>query len=379
MLRKITVIKSDEYAKSIIDAIRRPLTSRDQDLKLVSVSRTSRPNKRFMLTCAVMIIVCAALFTAGCRDKADVERDTGKLETIRIGAYKGELATLVWVAESEGFFAKHGLKAQVTGFESGVAAVAALTTGTQDVATAADSVFVSESLGNNSKLGILGVIALSDSIEIIARIDRGISSPADLKGKKIALTSKSPANYFLDRYLLYQHVDPRTVTIVDLPPLKLIEAILNGRVDAAIIWEPYARNIKQKLAGNALSWPAQSDQQFYFLLICGTDFAEKRPEAAKKMFRALTDAEVLVRKDPTRAQQALARRLALDERYLVSVWSKHIIRLSLDQSLFVAMEDQTRHAIARGVAPGGKPLNYLKSIYQEPLAAVRPDAVTLYR
>jgi hypothetical protein len=97
------------------------------------------------------------------------------------------------------------------------------------------------------------------------------------------------------------------------------------------------------------------------------------------MFRALTDAEALVRKDPTRAQQALARRLALDERYLVSVWSKHIIRLSLDQSLFVAMEDQTRHAIAKGLASGGKPLNYLKSIYQEPLVSVRPDAVTLYK
>ena len=97
------------------------------------------------------------------------------------------------------------------------------------------------------------------------------------------------------------------------------------------------------------------------------------------MFRALTDAEALVRKDPTRAQQVLARRLALDERYLVSVWSKHIIGLSLDQSLFVAMEDQARWAITRGFAPGGKPLNYLKSIYQEPLASVKPDAVTLFK
>jgi NitT/TauT family transport system substrate-binding protein len=341
-------------------------------------NRTYRYNKQFMLTCAVMIIVCAAFFTAGCSDKA-VEEDTGKMETIRIGAFKGEIAALVWVAESEGFFKKYGLNAQVTGFESGVAAVEALTAGTQDIATAADSVFVSKSLKNNSKLGILGVIALSDSIEIVARIDRGISSPADLKGKKIALTSKAPSHYFMDRYLLYHEIDPLTVTIVDLPPLKVIEAITKGNVDAAITWEPYVWNIKQKLAGKVRSWPAQSDQQFYFLLICGTDFAEKRTEAAKKMFRALTDAETLVRKDPKRVQQALARRLALDERYLASVWSKHILGLSLDQSLFVAMEDHARWAINRGFAPGDKPLNYLKSIYSEPLASVRPNAVTLYK
>jgi NitT/TauT family transport system substrate-binding protein len=342
-----------------------------------------RPHARFTtlplaVFTAFAIIVCTALFTAGCRDKA-VDGDTGKLENIRIGAFKGELSALVWVAESEGFFTKYGLNAQVTGFESGVAAVEALMAGTQDIATAADSVFVSKSLENNSKMRILGVIAITDSIEIVARIDRGISSPTDLKGKKIALTSKTPSNYFMDRYLLYHHIDPRTVTIVDLPPLKVIEAISNGNVDAAITWEPYVWNIKQMLAGKVLSWPAQSDQQFHFLLICGADFAEKRPEATKKMFRALTDAEALVRKDPTRVQQALARRLALDERYIVSVWSKHIIGLSLDQSLFSAMEDQARWAITRGFAPGGKPLNYLKSIYQEPLASVRPDAVTLYK
>ncbi|MBA4419194.1 MAG: hypothetical protein C0392_15000 [Syntrophus sp. (in: bacteria)] len=341
-------------------------------------NHTSRPNKRFMLTCAVMIIVCAALFIAGCKDKAVVE-ETGKLETVRIGAFKGEMTALVWVAESEGFFTKYGLNAQVTGFESGVAAVEALTAGTQDIATAAESVFVNKSLQNYSKMRILGVIAQSDSIEIIARIDRGISSPADLKGKKIALTSKAPSHYFLDRYLIYNHIDPRTVTIVDLPPQKLIEAITKGSVDAAITWEPNVWNIKQKLAGNVLSWPAQSDQQFNFLLICGTDFAENRSEAAKKMFRALADAETLVRKDPARVQQVLARRLALDERYLVSVWSKHIIGLSLDQSLFVAMEDQARWAITRGFALGDKPLNYLKSIYSEPLASVKPDAVTIYR
>jgi NitT/TauT family transport system substrate-binding protein len=335
-------------------------------------------NKLFMLTCAVMIIVCAVLFTAGCRDK-EVEEDIEKLETVRIGAFKGEIAALVWVAESEGFFKKYGLNAQVTGFESGVAAVEALMAGTQDIATAADSVFVSKSLKDNSKIRILGVIALSDSIEIVARSDRGISLPADLKGKKIALTGKAPSHYFMDRYLLYHQIDPRTVTIVDLPPLKVIEAITKGSVDAAITWEPYVWNIKQKLADKVRSWPAQSDQKFHFLLICGTDFTEKRSPAAKKMFRALADAEVLVRKDPTRVQQALARRLALDDGYLVSVWPKHVIGLSLNQSLFVAMEDQARWAIARGFAPGDKPLNYLKSIHQEPLASVRPDAVTLYK
>ncbi len=326
-----------------------------------------------------MLILIFLLLSAGCRDKADVGGNAGKLETVRIAAFKGELATLVWVADGEGLFAKHGLDARVTGFESGVAAVDAVVAGTQDVATAAEFAFVSHTLAGNSTMRILSEINRSESIEILARADRGIASPADLRGKRIAVTRGSAAEYFLYLYLLFHHLDPQSVTIVDLPPPQLVGAISQGSVDAAITWQPNVWKIQQELAGAVLSWPAQSDQQFYFLLLCETEFAEKRLHAVIKMIRALNDAETLVRREPARARRIVGRRLALDERYLASVWSKHTFGLTLEQALLVFMEDQARWAAAEGFAPAGRSLNYLKSLYQEPLASVKPDAVTLYR
>ncbi len=329
----------------------------------------------FLLT---LIFIAIVILSPSCGKQ---EKTAGPPETIRIGAYKGEYAALVWVAESEGSFAKYGLTAEVTGYESGIAAVEALMAGAQDVATAADSVFVSKALAlaSISDIRLLGAIAKSESIKIVARKDRGITKPVDLKGRKIAFTAKSPAHYFLDRFLLYQHIDPRAVTIVDLPPLKLIEAISQGSVDAAITWEPYAWRIKQNPAVKVNSWPAQSDQQFSFVLICKTEYAEKHAETARKLFRALNDAELLLRTNPPRARRILAQRLSLDERYLASAWGENIFELSLDHALLLALEDQTRWAIAGGLAPAGKPFNYLKSIYHEPLRSVKPEAVTLYR
>lgn len=331
--------------------------------------------------CSVFIVCLSCLFP-GCKPAPLPQtHQAGPVETLRISSFKGELAALVWFADSEGLFTKHGLQAQVTGFDSGLAAVEALMAGNEDVATAAETVFVNKSLapGNDVNLKILGEIARSESIAIVARLDRGIASVADLKGKKIALTSQTPSAYFLDRHLLYNHIDPGSVTIVNLPPLKLVEAVVQGSVDAAITWEPYVWNAQQKLASNGRSWPAQSDQQFHFLLICAAGFVEKRPEAVKKLFRALSDAEAQLAADPARARQVLARRLAFDERYLATVWTKHTIGLSLDQTLLVAMEDQARWAIARGLTPASRPPNYLKSIEPGPLVSVRPDAVTLYR
>ncbi len=332
----------------------------------------------FLLRTVFVIFLIIGLLSSliSCSKK---EQAAVPLETIRIGAFKGEFAALIWLADSEGFFVKYGLKADVTGYESGVAAVEALMAGNQDIATAADSVFVNKTFEHKTDMAILAEIARSDSFAIVVRKDSGISAPIDLKGRRIALTSQTPSQYFLDRYLVYQHIDPRTVMLVNLPPLKLIEAITEGSIEAVITWEPYVWQIEQKLAGKTISWPAQAEQQFHFLLISASEFTEKRPETAKKLIQALAEAEDLIRKDPIRARQILMQRLSFQEDYLAKVWSKHIIGLSLDQTLLVAMEDKARWAIMKGLVPGAKPLNYLRSIYREPLMSVRPAAVTLYQ
>lgn len=326
----------------------------------------------------IVLAVCLSWPVPACTPPP---QQAGPAEAVRIAAFNGELAALVWLAESEGFFTRHGLQATVTGFPSGVASVDDLLAGNEDVATAADSVFVSKSLapGNGGTLKILAEIARSESIQIVARLDRGIAAPADLSGKRIALTRQTPSAYFLDRYLLYNLIDQRSVTIVDLPPLGVVEAVVRGDVDAAVTWEPYVWDIEQRLAGNGRSWSAQSSQQFHFLLIGTADFAEKRPQAATKLFQALAEAEALIRADPERARSTLARRLTLDKRYLASVWPKHIVGLSLDQALLVSLEDQARWQIAEQLAPAARPPNYLQSISSAPLVSVKPDAVSLFR
>lgn len=341
---------------------------------LIPVNR----NQTVLLKIILITLLILGLFL--CNFSCKKYEDTaGPPETIRIGAFKGEFAALVWLAESEGLFAKYGLKAQVTGFDSGLAAVESLMAGAQDLATAADYVFVHKTLTYNTNLKIISEIARSDSFQIVARSDRGIFSPTDLKGKRIALTLQTPSYYFLDRYLIYHHIDPRSVTIVDHPPLKLVEAISLGDVDAVITWEPYVWNIQQKLPKNSISWPAQADQQFHFLLISGAEFAEKRPGVARKVFLALSDAEALIRKDPSKMRQKLARQISLNEQYLAAVWSKHVIELSLDQTLLVALEDQSSWAINKGLAPAKKQLNFLSHISKGPLVTVKPEAVTLFQ
>jgi ABC-type nitrate/sulfonate/bicarbonate transport system substrate-binding protein len=322
------------------------------------------------------MLVTAQLGLFGCKDSTSQNTLPPTWKPIRIAAYTSEMAALVWIAEQKGFFKNQGLDVQITGFDSGIAAVNAIFEGTHDIATAADFVFARTVLENRT-IKVMASIARSDSIEMLTHKGKGISTPIQLKGKKIGLTRKTPSEFFLNLHLLYNQIDPKSVTIVDLPPQQLVESFIKGDIDATITWEPNLWKIKQKLAGKVNSWSVQSDQQFYFLLIGNSTFIEKQPEATQKLLQALAQAEILVKKDPALAQKLLVQKLALEEPYMTSVWPKHVIGLSLDQPLLVILEDQARWIRSSGIIPPGKPLNFLEYIHRDALKAVSAKALTI--
>jgi ABC-type nitrate/sulfonate/bicarbonate transport system substrate-binding protein len=332
----------------------------------------------FLLSCRKMFIMLALtqLFALGCKDSTSKNATPQTTELIRIAAYTSEMAALVWIADQQGYFTKQGLAVEITGFDSGLASVNAVTAGTHDIATAADFVFA-RNIPENSNIKILTSIARSDSIEMLTHVNTGIKFPADLKRKKIGLTRKTAPEFFIQLYLLYNHIDPNSITIIDLQPTQLMSGFLSGDIDAAVTWEPNVWNIKQKLADKVQSWSVQSDQQFYFLLIGSNSFIEKRPEAAKKLLKSLAQAESFIKSDPVRAQKLLVKKLNLNEQYMQYVWPKHVIGLSLDQSLLVVLEEHTRWLQDSGKVKQPMSQNLLNYIYRDALLSVSPKVVTM--
>jgi ABC-type nitrate/sulfonate/bicarbonate transport system substrate-binding protein len=70
--------------------------------------------------------------------------------------------------------------------------------------------------------------------------------------------------FYLGRFLNLHGMDRRDVTIVDVRPPQLVNAIVNGDVDVIIRWQPYVNKIKNRLGNGTVIWPAQSDQLSYF-------------------------------------------------------------------------------------------------------------------
>ena len=76
--------------------------------------------------------------------------------------------------------------------------------------------------------------------------DRGILQPGDLKGKKIGVARATIAEFYLGQFLSFHNLAWQDVEVVNLNPGDLMEALVNGKVEAVMTWEPYIYEIKKR-------------------------------------------------------------------------------------------------------------------------------------
>lgn len=315
------------------------------------------------------------LFCLGCT-KQEPQTYSGPPTKLVIGIYKGELTSVVYIAEHLGYFKLMGLDVELRDFESGAAAVAALNEGKVDLATAADFVFASN-IGKNPDLRAVAAINSANNIFIVAHKDRGITSAADLKGKRIAVTFSTPGEYFLGKQLNFSRLQSTDVTIVNVTPPMMEKGMLAGNFDAVIVWNPVAQRIKEGLGVNAVRWNAQSESNFYMLLMTRESLIRSESPAMIRLMKALILAEKSIESDPVKIQQYIAKRIGMPEKYIADVWSEYKFMVFLDRSLMLTLEEQSRWIQKDMASPENKQPNYLNYLYFDALKTVRPESVTI--
>jgi ABC-type nitrate/sulfonate/bicarbonate transport system substrate-binding protein len=301
---------------------------------------------------------------------------TGPVEKITVGVVAIEGSSLVYIADALGMFKEHGLDVTVTDFPDGVKASDDLLKKRVDVAVVADFIFVTKSFQRND-LRIFGSIFRGDTFEVIARKDRGITKPADLRGRRIGLTKGTVLDFFMATFLSLHGIASGGAKLVDLRPSEITDAISSGSVDAVIAWEPYAKKIRDGLGANAVIWPGQSGQRYQFVLMAKEEFIKERPLAVERLLKALLEAERYCSEHTADAQNFIASRRGYDLALLQSVWKKCDFRVSLDQDLVILMEDEAKWAMRRRLTEKKEIPNYLYFIHWESLEKIKPEAVRI--
>ncbi len=325
------------------------------------------------------LVIVVALCTGGylMYGGQDTPRYTGPVEKISIGTVSNETSTLVLIAENKGYFSQNGLDVTIREFQSGNYSVDALLDNKVDLASCSEFALVERIFKRGKNLRFMGSYATVDNTEVVARNDK-ITSPADLKGKKIGVTSTSIASFYLGVFLTFNGLTLDNVEQVDVKPFDMKDALAEGRVDAVITWEPNSWAVEEKMGDRVVVWPGQN-QPYYWLLVSNNDVLASKASAIERFMAALARAEDFARQKGEEAKEIVRSRYNFNPAYLNHVWwNKTRYELSLDQALLIAMEDEARWMIKNGMSYGRKEVpDYLQYLHSDALVKARPSSVRL--
>jgi sulfonate transport system substrate-binding protein len=295
-------------------------------------------------------------------------------------AYSATLdAVLAEVALKQGYFLKEGLDVTPHLFPYGKPAIEEVVNGNADFATVAETPVMFAVMKGN-KISIVATIQTADKDNaILARRDSGILSPGDLIGRKIGVTLGTTGDYYMDVYLTLHGITRNDVKVVNLKAVDLPDAIANNAVDAISAFEPYLNYARKKLGGRGMAFYDEDIYTYMFNIVARREFIAENPGKVAKLLRALVRAEDFVNKDSIKARKIVSDFSRMDSAVVKELWPIYSFGVSLDQTLILALEDESRWAIAGGFTETKRIPNYLDFIYFKGLMTVKPDAIRILR
>ena len=299
-------------------------------------------------------------------------------ENLVVAVARQPLSLPFYVAEAEGHFAAEGLQLRIEDCNFGRACLEKLLSKQVVIATVADIPIVLSGLAGHP-VSLLATISEAENYsKLLVRKSSGIGAPRDLVGKRIGTVSGTGAHYLLDTFLIFNGIERRDATVVELLPEAAVAAIAKGEIDALVIFEPYAFTAVQMLGKDAQVLATKRISHTTFNVVIDRRIAGPRDAELGKMLRALDRANRFIRDQPVKAQAILRKRLQFDQNFVDWVWKDMEFRLSLEQSLISSLESQSRWAVRAGFATAVTP-NYLNYVHAAPLASVLPAAVSILK
>lgn len=320
------------------------------------------------------LTIIACLLVPACQQKAKPPA-----EKVTIAVPTLPIFTLFYVAHAKNYFTDEGLDITFRKYPYGKVAFDAMISGESDFAASAEIPVMFAAMKGEEILIVAQTMASAKTDAIVARRKSGISSPSDLKGKKIGVPVGTTAEYFLDLFLTVHAIPGETVKTVPMKPDDMDDALKTGRVDAVVIWNPYL-SIFAKRYGKEVALFFDETIYVEMSLVTGKKaFVTAHPEAVKKILRALIKAEDFVRKNQAESIDIVVEGIKADKEELKDYWPIYKFSVNLDQALLLNLESQGRWAIRNRLSDRKEIPNFLDLIYLDALKAVKPDAVTVIR
>jgi NitT/TauT family transport system substrate-binding protein len=212
----------------------------------------------------------------------------------------------LWVAKEKGFFEKHKVDVDLTTFNWDQDMTAALASGNLNVVAGATNGLITNFNQGVDQKGFLVMDLSFEADAVIAGSD--IKSIADLKGKKIAFEAGSTSDLLINYALKSNGMSTKDVEVVPMGASEAGLAIIAGRVDAAVSYEPYiSAALSQDKTKKILFTAAEKPGLISDMLTAKSEWIKSNPDDVKGLIMAWDDAINFIRENPEEGGAIIAK------------------------------------------------------------------------
>jgi NitT/TauT family transport system substrate-binding protein len=318
--------------------------------------------KRHYMWGAVAAVV--ALTLAGCSGNSDDSQtpdgagtsgatDAGTAgaanDTVVVGLVSIIDVAPVYLGIEQGIYAAHGIDVEIQTGANGAALLPSVVSGEYNFAFAD---VVSTMLAFDQGIGVQMIAPSSastgiegdDYFGVLTREDTGITSAADLAGADVAMGSILNLNYVAVASAVRKaNVDPADVNFIEMPFPDMVGALMEGRVDAIAVPEPFrtigiAAGAIDINSAYAQTTPDMGVASFF----TSTEYAAANPDIVERFAAATIEAQQYASEHPDEARAIVATYTTMDpailEQVILPNWPSQMNAVSLQTVADLALD-----------------------------------------
>jgi NitT/TauT family transport system substrate-binding protein len=276
---------------------------------------TARVKRRPLMQRSAFVSALGALCAAGPRA---VRAATAPAVIHAASSIDDDANPFIWAMQS-GLFRRNGIEADLQRATSGAASVAGIAGGTFQIAKSSVTTLTAAHARGLPLVWIAPGGEYDNSlpavIGLIVRADGPIKTGADLNGKVVGVTALNDFFSLAARAWTDAHGgDSSTIKLTEIPMSQTSAAVTTGRIDAAIVVQPFFETAKADPKVRIIGDPS-SALGLHFMQsawFTSADFAAKNPEAIDHFMRVMRDASVYVNTHHAETADLLAKFMKVD-------------------------------------------------------------------
>jgi len=305
--------------------------------------------KKFLIL--YFTILLTVIFTGCASEPVTLQKNQKEVKEIRVGTVPLPFYSHMWVAYKKGFIdeelQKVNYKLNWQTISLGPVVSESFAADKIDMGVMGDfPAFVGRSAGIDYRMVAIAS-TISKSQALLTKKDSGINMVSNLKGKKVATTKNTSGHELLISLIERNGMSINDVEFVNMSMGDLGTALINGDVDAGVMWEPAVTRLEEsgevKVVVDGTVCPN------YAVLLAKESMINDHPEAVKAVLKAYQRGNEYMQKNPEECLKLLAVEMKIPEEQLRKMMDKYIYYPPIDDKFIMDMRSTEQFLLKNSI------------------------------